>query len=35
VHDILVNLDMLIYAEICLMYYHEYAPLPPSLPLNR
>lgn len=30
VHDVLVNLDMLIYAEICFMYYHEYAP-PPML----
>ncbi|KFY98125.1 hypothetical protein V498_01678 [Pseudogymnoascus sp. VKM F-4517 (FW-2822)] len=23
IHDILVNLDMLIYAELCLMYYHD------------
>ncbi|KAL5346921.1 hypothetical protein ACLOAV_008064 [Pseudogymnoascus australis] len=36
IHDILVNLDMLIYAELCLMYYHEYAPLflPLYLPIT-
>lgn len=29
IHDILVNLDMLIYAELCFMYYHEYVPPQP------
>ncbi|KFY24233.1 hypothetical protein V493_05358 [Pseudogymnoascus sp. VKM F-4281 (FW-2241)] len=32
IHDILVNLDMLIYAELCFMYYHEYVPLFPQPP---
>ncbi|OBT89150.1 hypothetical protein VE02_01659 [Pseudogymnoascus sp. 03VT05] len=30
IHDILVNLDMLIYAELCFMYYNEYYPPPPT-----
>lgn len=26
IHDIMFNLDILIYAEVCVLYYMEYAP---------
>ena len=26
IHDIMFNLDILIYAELCVLYYMEYAP---------
>jgi len=31
IHDIMFNLDILIYAELCVLYYMEYAPCTPGL----
>ena len=31
IHDLMFNLDILIYAELCVLYYMEYAPCTPGL----